>query len=97
MSPTHFEPAETTGIITPFLILYVLHNALVKLMPDNLMAPSLAESWTRSEDGMVYEFKLRKNLHVHNGDPCSAEDVKFSFERFKGAGSKELHAKVQAV
>lgn len=42
---------------------------------------------------MVYELKFRKNLHFHNGDPFSAEDVKFSLERFKGAG-KELHAKV---
>lgn len=40
MSPTHVDPAETTGIITPFLILHALHDAWVTPMPDNLMALS---------------------------------------------------------
>jgi peptide/nickel transport system substrate-binding protein len=52
-------------------------------MPDNPMAPSLAESWTVSPDHRVYEFKLREGLKFHNGDPFTAEDVKFSFERYK--------------
>ena len=47
------------------------------------MAPSLAESWTVSPDQRVYEFKLREGLKFHNGDPFTAEDVKFSFERYK--------------
>ena len=46
LAPTWFDPAETPGIITPFMILYALHDALVKPMPGNPMAPSLAESWT---------------------------------------------------
>src|SRR5438128_10951399 len=49
LAPTWFDPAETTGIITPFLFLYALHDALVKPMPGNPMAPSLAESWTVSD------------------------------------------------
>ena len=51
------------------------------------MAPSLAESWTVSPDQRVYEFKLREGLKFHNGDPFTAEDVKFSFQRAKGAQS----------
>ena len=47
LAPTLFEPAETAGLITPFMILYALHDALVKPMPGKTMAPSLAESWTR--------------------------------------------------
>src|SRR2546426_6688026 len=43
LAPTWFDPAETTGIITPFLFLYALHDALVKPMPGNPMAPSLAD------------------------------------------------------
>ena len=39
------------------------------------MAPSLAESWTVSPDGLVYEFVLRKGAKFHNGDPVTAEDV----------------------
>ena len=64
-------------------------------MPGNLLSPSLAESWTVSPDGRVYEFKLREGLKFHNGDPFTAEDVKFSFHRAKG--SKILHEKVREV
>ncbi|PYN43663.1 MAG: hypothetical protein DMD95_13030, partial [Candidatus Rokuibacteriota bacterium] len=46
LAPTLFEPAETPGLITPFIILYALHDALVKPMPGKSMAPSLAESWS---------------------------------------------------
>src|SRR5881397_4205399 len=59
LAPTWFDPAETPGIGTPFMILYALHDALVKPMPGNAMAPSLAESWSVSKDGLVYEFVLR--------------------------------------
>ncbi len=90
-----FDPAEVVGVITPFWVLYALHDALVKPMPGNLMAPSLAESWTVSADQRVYEFKLREGVKFHNGDPFTAADVKFSFHRSKGA--KVLREKVREV
>src|SRR5438094_556375 len=61
LAPGWFDPAETTGIITPFMLLYALHDALVKPMPGNPMAPSLAESWTMSPDGLSYELVLEAN------------------------------------
>jgi peptide/nickel transport system substrate-binding protein len=97
LAPTWFDPAETPGVITPFLTLYALHDALVKPMPGNAWAPSLAESWTASRDGLTYEFVLRKGVRFHNGDPLSAEDVKFSFERYRGGGATTLKARVAAV
>src|ERR1700694_4661037 len=75
LAPTWFDPAETSGIITPFLFLYALHDALVKPMPGTLTAPGLAESWSVSPDGLVYEFVLRRGVKFHNGDPVTAEDV----------------------
>ena len=93
--PTWLDPGEVTGIITPFWVIYAIHDALVKPMPGNLMAPSLAESWTVSADQRVYEFKLREGVKFHNGDPLTAEDVKFSFLRAKG--SKILRDKVKEV
>src|SRR5213593_414889 len=80
-----FDPAEAEGIITPFIYYYALHDALVKPMPGNPMAPSLAESWSVSTDGLTYEFALRRGVKFHNGETVSAEDAKFSFERYKGA------------
>ena len=83
LAPTWFDPAETSGIITPYMVLYALHDALVKPMPGKALAPSLAESWTASEDGLSYEFVLRQGAKFHNGEPVTAEDVKFSFERYQ--------------
>jgi peptide/nickel transport system substrate-binding protein len=97
LAPTWFDPAETPGIGTPFMILYALHDALVKPMPGNPMAPSLAESWSLSKDGLAYEFVLRQGARFHNGDPVTSEDVKFSFERYRGAASKLLHERVPVV
>ena len=94
ISPNWFDPGEVVGQHTPFWVLYALHDALVKPMPGNLATPSLAESWTLSPDGRNYEFKLRENLKFHNGDPFTADDVKFSFARAKG---KLLHDKVKEI
>jgi peptide/nickel transport system substrate-binding protein len=97
IAPAWFDPADTPPQITPFGILYALHDALVRPLSGERMGNSLAESWMESPDGLVYEFKLRRGLKFHNGDPCTAEDVKFSFERYNGTGAKELHANVERV
>ena len=84
LAPAWFDPGEIVGgFLTPFWVLYAMHDALVKPMPGNLMAPSLAESWTVSADQKTYDFKLREGLKFHNGDPFTADDVKFSFQRSK--------------
>jgi peptide/nickel transport system substrate-binding protein len=94
LSPAWLDPAEVVGVITPFWILYALHDALVKPMPGNQQAPSLAESWTVSGDQKSYEFKLRQGVKFHNGEVFTAEDVKFSFHRAK---AKLLQEKVKDV
>src|SRR5438270_2114610 len=97
LAPTWFDPAETTGIVTPFMVMYALHDAMVKPLPGNPLAPSLAESCTTSADGLAYEFVIRKEARFHNGDPVTAEDVKFSFERYRGAANKAFKERVAAV
>jgi peptide/nickel transport system substrate-binding protein len=98
IAPTWFDPSTAPPQITPFGMLFALHDALVRPLPGKgKMSPSLADSWTESADGLVYEFKLRRDLKFHNGDPVTTEDVKFSFERYKGAGAKELQARVRQV
>src|SRR3989454_7991054 len=88
-------PAETEALITPFMVLYAIHDALVKPMPAGPNTPGLAESWSVSKDGLTYEFVLRKLATFHNGDPVSADDVKFSFDRYKRAAAKLLKRKVR--
>jgi peptide/nickel transport system substrate-binding protein len=97
IAPVWFDPAETLPLITPYMMMYALHDALVKPMPGNLMSPSLATAWRESPDGLTYDFELRQGVKFHNGDPFSAEDVQFSFERYRGAGGSLLKSKVKAV
>src|SRR2546430_15838026 len=91
------DPAETEGIITPFMVLYALHDALVKHIPAGINTPSLAESFTQSKDGLTYEFVLRKGVKFHSGDPVTAADVKYSFDRYRGAGAKLLKERVREI
>jgi peptide/nickel transport system substrate-binding protein len=95
LAPAWFDPAEVVGVLTPFWVLNAMHDAVVKPMPGNHQTPSLAESWKMSPDGLVYEFKLREGVKFHNGDPFTAEDVRWSFHRAKGA--KVLQDKVRDV
>jgi peptide/nickel transport system substrate-binding protein len=98
LAPGWFDPAETSGgTVTPFMVMYALHDAMVKPMPGQPLAPSLAESWTVSEDALTYEFVLRAGAKFHNGDDVTAEDVKFSFERYRGQSDRTLQERVAAV
>src|SRR4026207_107910 len=91
------DPGDTEAFINPFMVLYAVHDALVKPMPAGENTPSLAESWTQSKDGLASEFVLRKGARFHTGDPVTAEDVKFSFDRYRGAAAKLLHDRVREV
>ena len=97
LAPTWFDPAETSGIVTPYMVMYALHEGMLKPMPNQALAPGLAESWTSSEDALSYEFVLRKGAKFHNGEEVTAEDVKFSFERYRGAANKLLKERVAAI
>ena len=46
IATSFLDPADTPGIGTPFVFLYAMHDALIKPLPGNNMAPGLAESWT---------------------------------------------------
>jgi peptide/nickel transport system substrate-binding protein len=97
LAPLWFDPSSVSGVITPFMLLYALHDAVVKPMPGRSPAPSLAETWSASEDGTTYEFVLRRDAMFHSGDPVAADDVKFSFERYHGTAYALLKDRVAAV
>src|SRR5262245_65660414 len=91
------DPAEGESTITPFLLLYAIHDGLLKPMPGRGSAPSLAESWSMAKDGLSADFTLRAGTRFHNGDPVTAEDVKFSFERYRGGAAKILKDTVKEI
>src|SRR5437899_12939847 len=66
LAPSFLEPAETPGIGTPFVFLYALHDALIKPLPGNDMAPCMAESWCEGPAGLNSEIMLREVLRSHN-------------------------------
>ncbi len=70
---------------------------MIKPLPDNDMAPCLAESWRESPDGLSYEFKLREGLRFTTATPFTAEDVKFSFQRYRGSSATVLQERVKTV
>src|SRR3954462_4446059 len=69
LASTWFDPAETQGIITPYMVLYALHDAMVKDMPGKTQRPSLPESWSKPEDHLIHEFVLPPGVKFHDGEP----------------------------
>jgi len=97
LAPRWLDPGETESAISPFMVLYAIHDAVTKPMPGGVTTPSLAESWSMSKDGLTYDFLLRNGVKFHNGDPVTADDVKFSFDRYRGGAAKLLKDRVREV
>ena len=89
------DPGDMEGFSTPYMIVYAIHDAMVKPMPAGMQTPSLAESWSEAKDHLSYTFTLRKNAKFHDGSPVTPEDVKFSFERYKGTSATLLKEKMK--
>jgi len=97
ISPAWFDPQENPPQITPYNFAYALHDALVKHLPGQPFAPSLAESYEVAPDFTSATFKLRQGIKFHNGDPVTPEDVQFTFEHYRGANAKVLHDKTERI
>ncbi len=79
--PTTLDPtADATASIDVILTANVFQS-LTTVSQSGEVLPSLAESWTISDDGLTYTFNLVKGVKFHDGTDMDASDVKFSFER----------------
>ncbi len=79
--PKSLDPHAVTAV-NDFRILMNLYDGLARYKDGTLeVEPALAESWTISEDGTFYTFKLRDGIQFHDGTPLTAEAVKFNFDR----------------
>lgn len=97
LSADWLDPATGGFAVSAHLPLYLFHDALIKPMPEGPFTPCLAESYNISPDAKVYEFKIRRGVKFHNGDPLTAEDVVFSFWRYKAAHAKTIHGRTEKV
>jgi peptide/nickel transport system substrate-binding protein len=95
--PRWLDPAEGESTITPYFLLYALHDALLKPLPGVGSGPSLAERWSMSGDMLTADFTLRANAKFHNGEAVTGDDVKFSFERYRGGAANVLKDMVKEV
>ena len=79
--PPTLDPALVTDNLSE-AVLMNLFRGLVAMDPATLLVtPAVAESWTVSDDGLTYTFRLRQDAYFHNGRRVTAEDVAWSFER----------------
>ncbi|GAB1387066.1 ABC transporter substrate-binding protein [Melaminivora sp.] len=87
LEPTGLDPTAGAASSIAEITLYNIYETLTKINADGSVAPLLAESWEISPDLKTYTFRLRKGVKFHNGEPCNAEAVKFSFDRAGGEKS----------
>jgi peptide/nickel transport system substrate-binding protein len=98
ISADWLDPSITSPTsVTNFFPIYLYHDALLKPMPDALYSPCLAESWAISPDYRTYKFKLRRGVKFHNGDEMTAEDVVFTFKRYKGGPASMFHSRIEKL
>src|SRR5260370_27495195 len=92
------DPQHHDGTATPDNFLMALQDALIKnFRKVRYDHPALAERYDFTEDAKSTTFQLRPGLKFHDGTPVTPEDVKWSYEHYRGAWSEVLHEKTQRV
>ena len=92
------DPQEHDGTATPDNFFTAIHDALIKNQGTQLFDhPALAERFTIAPDSKSATFTLRKGPKFHNGDPVTPQDVKFSYENYRGSKADVFKKKTERV
>ncbi len=101
LEPPHLDPTSAAAQAIDSVVYTNVFEGLTRFMGDGSVVPGLAESWEISDDGKVYNFKLREGVTFHDGSSMDAEDVKFSLDRARAEDSanaqKALFAGIDSV
>jgi len=98
MASKWLDPQEHDGTATTDNFLNALHDALIKNYRATLFDhPGLAERYEFAPDAKSATFWLRPGIKFHNGEPVTVEDVKFSFENYRGAKADVLKTKTERI
>ena len=81
--PHEFDPKERYGMYNEA---HITHSTLLRRTADLEIVGDFAKNYTVSEDGLVWTFDLHDDFKFSNGEPVTAEDVKFSYEMLKEDG-----------
>ncbi|NWF55855.1 MAG: hypothetical protein HXY45_13785 [Syntrophaceae bacterium] len=79
--PSGLDPTTNPSAAIKRVVHYNLLEGLLKVDRNGKVSPALAKSYSVSKDGKEYTFVLHGGVKFHDGSPCTAEDVKFTFER----------------
>lgn len=85
-TPETVDPARGTGENDLMIYVNVYECLVAPSAADGSPEPQLAESWTASDDGLSYTFKLRQDVVFADGTPMTSKDVKYSFDRMMTMG-----------
>jgi peptide/nickel transport system substrate-binding protein len=91
LAPSTLDLTTTADASIPEALLYNVYEGLVKLDAAGKVVPLLADSWKVSANGRVYTFVLHRGVQFQNGDPLTAGDVVYSFERVLKPPSGKPH------
>jgi peptide/nickel transport system substrate-binding protein len=92
------DPQEHDGTATPDNFITAIHDALIKNHRETLFDhAALAEHYEFSEDAKQATFRLRPDVKFHNGQPVTAEDVKFTYENYRGAKADVLKGMTERI
>lgn len=78
--PSSLDPAQVAELYSGWVVAN-MYEGLVRRNAEGKIEGALAERWEVSPDATRYTFHLRKDVKFHSGNPVTAEDVKFSWER----------------
>src|SRR6202008_921846 len=91
-------PQQHDGTASPDNFLMALHDGLIKNFREvRYDQPALAEGYDFAEDAKSATFHLRAGTKFHDGTPVTPEDVKWSYEHYRGAWGEVLHERTQGV
>jgi peptide/nickel transport system substrate-binding protein len=101
LEPPHLDPTAGAAAAIDEIVYANVFEGLTRIGSRGEVLPALAESWTVSDDGKVYTFKLHTGVKFHDGSDFTADDVKFTLDRARAADStnaqKPLFAAIENV
>jgi peptide/nickel transport system substrate-binding protein len=97
LDPGWLDPLEHIYALTQQTYDYLVHDALMKPMPQGEATYSLAEHAEMTADFRKAAFRLRPGLKFHDGKPLTTADVKWTYENYKGSHAKIFRDKLEQI
>ncbi len=94
LEPPNLDPTTGAAAAIDEIVYANVFEGLTRINEDGSVSPALAESWTVSADGRIYEFKLREGVRFHDGTPFDADDVVFTLDRARAPGSANAQRQI---